>query len=161
MTDTNFRWLTCAHCAGVVNLVCDGDISVKDGIARLVLSLQAGTPEQRRSAVSALQFLAYNSDPGIARAAQHALHDASCVAVSSVLPAAAKAVDGRDDTEDASSVKGSALKRPVSSMMKTPSLSSNSKDKSAEGMPKGWTNELVGPIVIWSSPNGKKFRSWA
>ena len=84
-----------------------------------------------------------------------------CVAVSSVLPAAAKAVDGSDDTEDASSAKGSALKRPVSSMMKTPSLSSNSKGKSVEGMPKGWTHELVGPIVIWSSPNGKKFRSWA
>ena len=147
----------------MVNIVCDGDISVKDGIARLVLSRQAGTHEQRRSAVSALQFLAYNSDPGIARAAQHALHDhdALCVAVSSVLPAAAKAVDGSDDTEDASSAKGSALKRPVSSMMQTPSLSSNSKDKSAEGMPKGWTHALVGPIVIWSSPNCKKFRSWA
>ena len=75
MTDTNFRRFTCAHCAGVVNIVCDGDISVKDGIARLVLSRQAGTPEQRRSAVSALQFLAYNSDPGIAHAAQHALHE--------------------------------------------------------------------------------------
>ena len=75
MTDTNFRWFTCAHCAGVVNIVCDGDISVKDGIARLVLSRQAGTPEQRRSAVSAFQVLAYNSDLGIARAAQHALHE--------------------------------------------------------------------------------------
>ena len=75
MTDSRTSLVTCAHCAGVVNIVCDGDISVMDGIALLVVSRQAGTPEQRRSAVSALKFLAYNSDPGIARAAKHALHE--------------------------------------------------------------------------------------
>ena len=64
-----------------------------------------------------------------------------------------------DDTEDASSVKGSALKRPVRLTAMdgdAPQLA-----EAAALMPKGWTNELVGPIVIWSSPNGKKFRSWA
>ena len=71
--DTDPRQATCAHCAGVVNFVCDGDISAKDGVARLVLSRQAGTPEQRSCAVSALRFLVHNPDGSIAHAAQHAL----------------------------------------------------------------------------------------
>ena len=51
-----------------------------------------------------------------------------------------------DDTEDASSVKGSALKRPVRLTAMdgdAPQLA-----EAAALMPKGWTNELVGPIVI-------------
>ena len=51
-----------------------------------------------------------------------------------------------DDTEDASSVKGSALKRPVCLTAMdgdAPQLAD-----AAALMPKGWTNELVGPIVI-------------
>ena len=75
MMDTDLRQATCAHCAGVVNLVRDGDISVKDGVARLVISRQAGTPEQRSCGVSAIRFLAHNPDGRIAHAAQHALHE--------------------------------------------------------------------------------------
>ena len=73
MMDTDLGQATCAHFAGEVNLVCDGDISVKDGVARLVLSRQAGTPEQRSWAVSALRFLAHNPDSRIAHVAQRAL----------------------------------------------------------------------------------------
>ena len=73
MMDTDLGQATCAHCAGVVNLVCDGDISVKDGVARLVLSRQAGTPEQRSWAVSALRVLAHNPDSRIAHVAQCAI----------------------------------------------------------------------------------------
>ena len=64
-----------------------------------------------------------------------------------------------DDTKDAYSVKGSALKRPVRLTAMdgdAPQLA-----EAAALMPEGWTNELVGPIVIWRSPNGKKFTSWA
>ena len=43
MTDTSARLVTCAHCAGVVDLVCEGDISVKDGVERLVVFRQVGT----------------------------------------------------------------------------------------------------------------------
>ena len=75
MTVTSSRLVTCALCAGVVDLVCEGDISVKDGIDRLILFRQAGTSEQRMNAVSALQFLACNPDLGIANAAQRALHE--------------------------------------------------------------------------------------
>ena len=57
----------------MVNFVCDGDISVKDGVARVVLPRQAGTPEQRSWAVSALRFLAHNPDSRIAHVAQRAL----------------------------------------------------------------------------------------
>ena len=64
-----------------------------------------------------------------------------------------------DDTEDASNVKCSALKRPVRLTAMdgdAPQLA-----EAAALMPKGWTNELVGPIVIWRSPNRKKFKSLA
>ena len=73
MMDTILGRATCAHCAEVVNIVCDGDISVKDGVAHLVLSRQAGTPEQRSRAVSALRFLAHNPNNRIAHVAQRAL----------------------------------------------------------------------------------------
>ena len=75
MTDTSSRLVTCALCAGVVDLVCEGDISVKDGIDGLILFRQAGTSEQNMNAVSALQFLACNPDLGIANAVQRALHE--------------------------------------------------------------------------------------
>ena len=51
-----------------------------------------------------------------------------------------------DDTEDASNVTGSALKRPVRLTAMdgdAPQLA-----EAATLMPKGWTNELVGSIVI-------------
>ena len=82
-------------------------------------------------------------------------------------PAAAIAEDGSDDTEDASSVEGIALTRPALSMMKTPPSSSDSTDKSAVGMPPGWTKAILGPIAggryypMWTFPKGKKFKSWA
>ena len=64
-----------------------------------------------------------------------------------------------DDTGDASSVKGRGLKRPVRSTavdVDAPQLA-----EAGGIIPKGLTTETVGPIVIWRSPNGKKFRSWA
>ena len=75
MTDTSARLVTCSHCAGVVDLVCEGDISVKDGVERLVAFRQMGTSEQRMNAVSALQFLACNLDLWIASAARRVLHE--------------------------------------------------------------------------------------
>ena len=75
MTDTSTRLVTCAPCAGVVDLVCEGDISVKDGIERLAVFRQVGTSEQRMSAVSALQSLACNPDLWIASAARRVLHE--------------------------------------------------------------------------------------
>ena len=73
--DSGIRWTTSAHCAGVVDLVCSGDISAKDGVDRLVVYRHVGALEQRQSAVSALQFLAHNSDVWIASATRRALHD--------------------------------------------------------------------------------------
>ena len=52
-------------------------------------------------------------------------------------PAAAIAEDGSDDTEDASSAEGIALKRPALSMRKTQPSSSDSTDKTAVGMQPG------------------------
>ena len=75
MTDTSSCVVTCAHCAGVVDLVREGDISVKDGIERLAVFRKVGTSEQRMSAVSALRPLAYNPDLGIASAARCVLHE--------------------------------------------------------------------------------------
>ena len=75
MTDTSPRVVTCAHCAGVVDVVCEGDFSVKDGIARLAVFRQVGTSEQRMSAVFALQSLALNPDLWIASAARRVLHE--------------------------------------------------------------------------------------
>ena len=73
--DSGTRWTTSAHCAGVVDLVCAGDISVEDGVDRLVVFRHVGTPEQRTSAVSALQFLARSPDVWIASATRRVLHD--------------------------------------------------------------------------------------
>ena len=76
MTDTSIRYLaTGAHCAGVVELVCSGDISVTDGIDRLIVFRRSGTSEQKMSAVVALQNLACNPDVWIARAARRVLHE--------------------------------------------------------------------------------------
>ena len=76
MTDTSIRYLvTCAHCAGVVEFVCPGDMSVTDGIDRLVVFRHSGTSEQRMNAVVALQNLACNPDLWIARAARRVLHE--------------------------------------------------------------------------------------
>ena len=76
MTDTSTRYLvTGAHCAGVVELVCSGDISVTDGIDRLIVFRRSGTSEKKMSAVVALQNLACNPDVWIARAARRVLHE--------------------------------------------------------------------------------------
>ena len=73
--DAGLRVITSPHCAGVVDLVRDGHISVKEGVARLGVFRHVGTPEQRASAVAALQFLARCPDVGIAWATRHVLHD--------------------------------------------------------------------------------------
>ena len=76
MTDTSIRNLVPgAHCTGVVELVCSGDISVTDGIDRLIVFRRSGTSEQTMSAVVALQNLACNPDLWIARAARRVLHE--------------------------------------------------------------------------------------
>ena len=76
MTDTSIRYLaTGVHCVGVVELVCSGDISVTDGIDRLIVFRRSRTSEQRMSAVGALQNLACNPDVSIARAARRVLHE--------------------------------------------------------------------------------------
>ena len=73
--ESGTRWTTSAHCAGVVDLVLSGDISAKNGVDRLVVYRHVGSLEQRKCAVSALQFLAHNPDVWIARATRCALHD--------------------------------------------------------------------------------------
>ena len=76
MAGTSIRYLvTGAHCAGVVELVCSGDISVTDGIDRLIVFRRSGTSEQKVRAVVALQFLACNPDVWIARSARRVLHE--------------------------------------------------------------------------------------
>ena len=60
--DTDLGQPTYALCAEVVKFVCDGDISVKDGVTRLVLFRQAGTPEQNIWVTVALRSLAHNPD---------------------------------------------------------------------------------------------------
>ena len=47
MMDTSIRLVTCAHCAGVVELVCSGDISVTDGIDRLIVFRRSGTSDKK------------------------------------------------------------------------------------------------------------------
>ena len=73
--DSGNRWATSAHCAGVVDLVLSGDISAQNGVARLVVFRHVGSLDQRKCAVSALQFLAHNPDVWVARATRCALHD--------------------------------------------------------------------------------------
>ena len=73
--DSGSRWATSAHCAGVVELVLSGDISAKSGVVRLVVYRHVGSLEQRKCAVSALQFLAHNPDVWVARATRCALRD--------------------------------------------------------------------------------------
>ena len=70
-----FRLATCAYCSGVVDLVWYGDISVREGVDRLVVLRQNGSPEQRTSSVAALQFLARCSDAWIARATRSVLQE--------------------------------------------------------------------------------------
>jgi hypothetical protein len=59
----------------VVDLVLSGDISARKGVGRLVVYRHMGSLEQRKCAVSALQFLAHNPDVWIASATRRALHD--------------------------------------------------------------------------------------
>ena len=73
--DSGNRWATSAHCAGAVDLVLSGDISAQNGVARLVVFRHVGSLDQRKCAVSALQFLAHNPDVWVARATRCALHD--------------------------------------------------------------------------------------
>ena len=70
--DTDLGQPTYALCAEVVKLVCDGDISVKDGVTRLVLFRQAGTPEQNIWVTFALRSLAHNPDSRIGLVTQRA-----------------------------------------------------------------------------------------
>ena len=71
--DTDLGQPTYAICAEVVKLVCDGDISVKDGVTRLVHFRQAGTPEQNIWVTFALRSLAHNPDSRIGLVTQRAL----------------------------------------------------------------------------------------
>ena len=73
--DPDLRLPTSPYCAGVVDLVLSGDISARKGAGRLVVYRQMGSLEQRKCAVSALRFLAHNSDVWIARSIRFALHD--------------------------------------------------------------------------------------
>ena len=59
----------------MVDLVLSGDISARMGVCRLVVYRHMGSLEQRKCAVSALRFLAHNSDVWIARSTRFALHD--------------------------------------------------------------------------------------
>ena len=59
--------------AEVVLLVCDGDISIKDGVNRLVHLRQVGTREQNIAVTSALRSLAHNPDSCIGLVTQRAL----------------------------------------------------------------------------------------
>ena len=59
--------------AEVVILVCDGDISIKDGVNRLVHLRQVGTREQNIAVTSALRSLAHNPDNRIGLVTQRAL----------------------------------------------------------------------------------------
>ena len=69
------RWTTSAHCAGVVDLVLSGDISARKGVGRLVVFRKTGSLEQRKCAVAALRFLTHCPDVGIARSSRFVLHD--------------------------------------------------------------------------------------
>ena len=71
--DTDLGQPTYAICAEVVKLVCDGDISVKDGVTRLVHLRQAGTPEQNIGVTFALRSLVHNPDSRIGFVTQRAL----------------------------------------------------------------------------------------
>ena len=73
--DSGNRWATSALCAGVVDLVLSGDISFRRGVNLLVVYRKTGSLEQRKCAVSALQFLAHNPDVWVARATRCALRD--------------------------------------------------------------------------------------
>ena len=70
--DTDLGQPTYAICAEVVKLVCDGDISVKDGVTRLVQFRQAGTPEQNIWVTFALRSLAHNPDSRVGLVTQRA-----------------------------------------------------------------------------------------
>ena len=65
----------CLRCAQLVELVRSGDMSVKDGIDQLMDLRRAGTPEQKKNAVGALETLIYNPDVWIARAARRFMHE--------------------------------------------------------------------------------------
>ena len=71
--DTDLGQPTYALCAEVIKLVCDGDISVKDGVTRLVHFRQAGTPEQNIWVTFAFRSLAHNPDSRIGLVTQRAL----------------------------------------------------------------------------------------
>ena len=71
--DTDLGQPTYATCAEVVRFVCDGDISIKDGVTRLVHLRQAGTPEQNIGVTFALRSLAHNPDSRIGLVTQRAL----------------------------------------------------------------------------------------
>ena len=57
----------------MVTLVCDGDISIKDCVNRLIHFRQGGTREQNIAVTSALRSLAHNPDSRIGLVTQRAL----------------------------------------------------------------------------------------
>ena len=73
MMDTDHDQQTHPNLTEVVTLVCDGDISIKDGINRLVHFRQEGTREQNIMVTSALRSLAHNPDRRIGFVTQRVL----------------------------------------------------------------------------------------
>ena len=62
MMDTDHYQQIHPNLAEVVTVVCDGDISIKDGVNRLVHFRQEGTREQNIMVTSALRSRAHNPD---------------------------------------------------------------------------------------------------
>ena len=73
MMDTDHDQQTHPNLTEVVTLVCDGDISIKDGVNRLVHLRQEGTREQNIMVTSALRSLAHNPDRRIGFVTQRVL----------------------------------------------------------------------------------------
>ena len=71
--DTNHDQQTHPNLAEVVTFVCDGDISIKDGVNRLVHLRQGGTWEQNITVTSALRSFAHNPDRRIGFVTQRVL----------------------------------------------------------------------------------------
>ena len=73
MMDTDHDQQIHPNLTEVVTLVCDGDISIKDGVNRRVHLRQEGTKEQNIMVTSALRSLAHNPDRRIGFVTQRVL----------------------------------------------------------------------------------------
>ena len=73
MMETDHDQQTHPNLTEVVTFVCDGDISIKDCVNRLVHLRQEGTREQNIMVTSALRSLAHNPDRRIGFVTQRVL----------------------------------------------------------------------------------------